>query len=268
MSRVQVPLLTLIDQGPVCENRPALLHAHPAPGAPGLLPTESDRPCRTGHVRRGRTDSQQPVGPGSVRRGRTRESRHGDHCSCSQPLHARPAVAARPRVARRRRRGAPGRRPAGTAPRLAVPRAVEPDRRLRPGRPRRRRGRPPGSQVDADADHSAHGPRGGLPGLPRGRGADGARLQTRLPLHGVRAHPRRRRRARPGSAEVRRPATDLRRDPGVARRAGGRAEGAGDLAAAAAVRAAVARARRRALVVRYPAVVRRGSRHAAGADRS
>jgi len=65
-----------------------------------------------------------------------RESRYWDHRAGAEPGHARPADAARARATRRHRRGVPRARPVGTAPRLAVPRPVEPVHRLRPGRPR------------------------------------------------------------------------------------------------------------------------------------
>ena len=175
------------------------------------------------------------------------------HRAGAQPGHAGPPATAGACLPERRRRGTAGGGAAGTAARLPLCRAVEPAGRLRPSRTRRRVRRPAGGPGAAHADHDARGARGGPPSLPGGDGSDAACLPAgRSPLHLVRAHLGRGRRAHRRIAGLRRPTAGERGMRGLARGPAGRAHAAPGVADAPAVRAAVVRAHGRAVVVRHP----------------
>ena len=136
----------------------------------------------------------------------------------AQPSHAGPTDAFAARIVgggrcRTSRRGS-----AGTAARIAVSCFVEPARRLRSGRPRRRIRRPGDGQGDPDAHHPARRARQGLAGVPQRDGAQPAcRAVGRSSLPNERAVHRGRRCAASPSRDVRGPPAHRCRDRGLDR---------------------------------------------------
>ena len=143
-----------------------------------------DRPVGEPAVR---AEAERRPGARGHDRGRARAPswRDAPHRAGLEPRHPGPPAPAGPRAAGCRRRRPPGRRAPGAGARLAVPRALEPPRGLRPVRARPRLRRARDRQGDADAGHAPRRRCRRLPGVPRGDAdhPDGrAALRRPLPL--------------------------------------------------------------------------------------